>query len=59
MCKAFQQMKQDGIKEGIEKGEERFAELIKSLSKDNRNDEITRIATDKKLRERLFKEYKL
>lgn len=55
MCKAFQQMKQDAIKEG----EERFAKLIKRLSEDNKNEEITKIATDKKLRERLFKEYKL
>ena len=43
-----------GIKIGEERGEERFARLMQILKAENRNDDITRIITDKAYRRELF-----
>ena len=43
-----------GIKIGEERGEERFARLMQILKAENRNDDITRIITDKAYRQELF-----
>ena len=43
-----------GIKIGEDRGEERFARLMQILKAENRNDDITRIITDKAYRQELF-----
>lgn len=43
-----------GIKIGEERGEERFAKLMQILTSQNRNDDISRIITDKAYRQKLF-----
>ena len=43
-----------GIKIGEDRGEERFAKLIQILTSQNRNDDISRIITDKAYRQELF-----
>ena len=43
-----------GIKIGEERGEERFARLMQILKAENRNDDISRIITDKAYRQELF-----
>ena len=43
-----------GIKIGEERGEERVARLMQILQAENRNDDITRIITDKAYRQELF-----
>ena len=50
---------EEGIKEGIEKGEKRVLQLCQKLLEDGRNEELIRIAEDEKLREELYREYGL
>lgn len=47
------------LAEGVEKGEDRLSFLINGLIADGRNDEISRVCSDKAYRERLYKEYGL
>jgi len=42
------------IKDAEERGEERFAKLMQILTSQNRNDDISRIITDKAYRQKLF-----
>lgn len=49
----------EGEEKGIEKGEDRLSFLINGLIADGRNDEISRVCSDKAYRERLYKEYGL
>ena len=44
-------------RKGEIKGEERLGILIKRLKQDGRNTEIQSVATDKEIRQRLYKEY--
>lgn len=46
-------------KEAEESGEKRLADLIKLLLQDNRQDLISKAASDRLIREKLFKEYQL
>ena len=48
-----------GIKEGREEGEQRVLQLCQKLLEDGRNEELSRIAEDEKLREELYREYGL
>ena len=48
-----------GIKIGEDRGEERFAKLIQILTSQNRNDDISRIITDKAYRQELFGTFNL
>ena len=43
-----------GMQDAEERGEERFARLMQILKAENRNDDITRIITDKAYRQELF-----
>lgn len=43
--------------ENVEAGEERLAQLIKLLSKDNRLSDIIKITDDKEYRKELYVEY--
>lgn len=59
MCKAFDEWMDDCRKEGIKKGESRFALLIQKLAEENRMSEILRAAENAALRKRLYKKYGL
>ena len=48
-----------GIKIGEDRGEERFARLMQILKAENRNDDISRIITDKAYRQELFGTFNL
>lgn len=50
---------EEGIKEGREEGEQRVLQLCQKLLEDGRNEELSRIAEDEKLREELYREYGL
>lgn len=45
--------------EGREKGETRLATLLNHLFSDNRMEDAKLVLTDKNLREKLYKEYKI
>ena len=47
------------MRESIDKGEDMVCELIKKLTEDNRSEDILKIAEDKELREKLYKEYNI
>ena len=49
----------EGMQEGIQKGQERINKLIISLSKQNRNEDIIKAATDREYQEKLLKEFNL
>ena len=47
------------MRESLDKGEDMVCELIKKLTEDNRSEDILKIAEDKELREKLYKEYNI
>ena len=67
MCTAFQQMRMEGVREGIIEGErrgrnfgeEKLTRLIQLLFHDNRIDDLQRASFDTEYREKLYKEYGL
>lgn len=63
MCKALDDLYEDGVAEGlekgIEKGEERLGAVIQLLLNNDRADEISLVASDKNYRKSLFEEFKL
>lgn len=48
---------QENLEIGEKRGEERLAQLIKLLSKDNRLSDIIKITDDKEYRKKLYMEY--
>ncbi len=50
---------EDGIERGIEKGETKLSRLVLILSKDGRNEDITRVASDEEYRKALYKEFNI
>ena len=52
-------MRNEGIEEGIGKGEERVNQLNSFLISDKRFDDLTRATKDKQYQEQLYKEYGL
>lgn len=59
MCKALDDLYEDGVAEGMEKGEERLGAVIQLLLNNGRADEISLVASDKNYRKSLFEEFKL
>ena len=51
--------RKQGEEIGMKKGEDLFARLVIKLSADGRNEDISKCATNKKLREKLYLEYGL
>lgn len=57
MCKAFMDMKLEGIQEGIEQGEDKLSRLIAKLVENNRPQDIIKVTQDKQYRNKLYEEY--
>lgn len=57
MCLAIQEMIQDGIDEGMEKGINRINILISRLAEDGRTEDLVRSARDADYQKKLLKEY--
>ena len=51
--------REQGMKEGLEKGEGRFAELTQKLLQDKRYIDLEKSATDPEYRQKLYKEYQV
>lgn len=51
--------RREGVQEGMQKGQERINKLIILLSKQNRNEDIIKAATDREYQEKLLKEFNL
>ena len=49
----------EGREEGQAQASERYSRLILLLNRDNRTDQIIKIASDPEYREALYKEYKI
>lgn len=47
---------EDGVEQGIEQGEQRFASLTEKLMEENRYDDLSRATKDKAFREELYQE---
>ena len=63
MCQAIaelrEEMKTEGIKQGIERGTEQLGRLIDALIANGRMDEVQKAATDKQTRDILYKEFNI
>ena len=59
MCKAIDDMVQDGVREGRDIGIKEGIVLAQKLIQDNRREELLRSATDPELQRKLLKEYAL
>lgn len=57
MCKALDDLYEDGVAEGIEKGEERLARVIQLLLDNGRVNEISMAVSDRDYLESLFIEF--
>ena len=55
----LEEMMRDERMEGRQEGQERINQLNIMLSKQNRNEDIIKAATDKEYQEKLFKEFNL
>ncbi len=51
--------REEGREEGQAQASERYSRLILLLNRDNRTDQIIKIASDPEYREALYKEYKI
>ena len=51
--------REQGLKEGREQGEGRFAELTQRLLQDKRYIDLEKSATDSEYRQKLYKEYQV
>ncbi len=63
MCQAIaelrEEMKTEGIKQGIERGTEQLGRLIDALIANGRMDEVQKAATDKQTKDILYKEFNI
>lgn len=63
MCKALEELYEEGMEKGmekgIEKGEERLNQLIKRLLADSREEEISKVVGDREYRQRLYHDFQL
>ena len=59
MCKAIEEMIEDGRQEGREETLMRINQLIIMLSKENRSEDIVKAAADREYQEQLLKEFNL
>ena len=50
-------IKQEGVKEGIEQGEDKLSKLIAKLMELNQSQDIIRATQDKQYRNKLYEEY--
>ena len=50
-------IKREGIKEGMEQGEDRLSRLITKLIEGNRSQDVVRVTQDKQYRNQLYEEY--
>ena len=59
MCKALEELYEEGMEKGMEKGEERLNQLIKRLLADSRGEEISKVVGDREYRHRLYQDFQL
>ena len=63
MCEALDRIEAKGEKRGIligeKKGEKRFADLLQKLLAANRTEDIAKIASDARYRNKLYKEFQI
>lgn len=67
MCKALEELyeegmekgMEEGMEKGMEKGEERLNQLIKRLLADSREEEISKVVGDREYRHRLYQDFQL
>lgn len=59
MCKAIEEMIEDGRQEGREETLMRINQLIIMLSKENRSEDIVKAAADREYQEQFLKEFNL
>ena len=67
MCEALDRIEANGEKRGIligekkgeKKGEKRFADLLQKLLAANRTEDIAKIASDTRYRNKLYKEFQI
>lgn len=59
MCKALEELYEEGMEKGMEKGEERLNQLIKRLLADSREEEISKVVGDREYRQRLYHDFQL
>lgn len=57
LAEGREQGKAEGLSVGREQGEERLSRLIAALAADGRTDDVARAATDRQLREELYRNY--
>lgn len=50
-------IRREGIKEGIEQGEDKLSQLITKLMENNRSQDIIKVTQDKQYRKKLYEEY--
>ena len=59
MCEALDRIEAKGEKRGEKKGEKRFADLLQKLLAANRTEDIAKIASDTRYRNKLYKEFQI
>lgn len=59
MCKALQELYEDGVNEGMREGETRFAALTLKLMEEKRVEDLQRAAADQEYRNILYKEWNI
>ena len=59
MCKAIEEMIEDGRQEGRKEALDSINQLIIMLSKENRSEDIVKAAADREYQEQLLKEFNL
>lgn len=57
MCEVLDKVENRGIEKGLALGEERLAGLINKLLADGRTEEIALVTSNKKTRNKFYKEY--
>ena len=57
MCNLGVGIEEKGIKIGIGEGEDKLGKLINLLMQSNRSEDVTKAATDKEARKKLYKEF--
>ena len=59
MCKALDDLYQDGVETGLEKGENRYSQLILKLSELGLTELLVKAASDSDYRDSLYMKYNI
>lgn len=59
MCKALDDLYNDGVNQGLELGEDNFAALSQKLLADLRIEDLQKAIENKEYRNKLYKEYRI